>query len=596
MSPRARDAGCPGACARSFADREAQAQVRKGGGPIHPGDTAQRGFTAACACSSRTAGGAELAGWCARRLRSRRLLSLCQPQEGRKPHCCLRLRHARTTRTSKPAPRRSASSDASNTRCQLAQSLGTSPPAASDTGPLAAVSTAALALLTASSSPDARPHRPDVAFPTRSLRRDALTLLLLLPPFPEGDSAELPEAAAQQRRRHPAPLLLLATRRRGQGGGTAACSPTAGLHQVLDIVFPKRADSFSRAATWTLAPSRSRTFAATPMMRGRAVPRLLAARCGLYVAGQTPRSLQQVASGRACAAEPHRVASPSLQHRGFAAGGAEPQQQPAGDSSHPQTPPPQESESKRPPLAQRPAHTLSLPHTPLSRRLQANVVRLQPPFGVLSTLWWQLRCAPFVVDAVAWTIRNAFDKSFNLQAVLDGASDAFAYVHELLAAGDISPLQELTSPPVFDAFNATLQSYRDAGQRLVSIRVTELRSVALLSAAFRRGSDLGILDEEESSWAGLPEQPHTSHGRPVLSASEGTLYLTVRVRIDSTEVVELAMPSPLGGDGAPSAEGRGETRHTIENSRGHIWRFARCLPRALPADELNTKWRLVGVE
>jgi hypothetical protein len=182
------------------------------------------------------------------------------PQEAKNPTASLcvfpLLCHARTTRTSRPAPRRSASSDASNTRCQLAQSLGTSPPAAPDTGPLAVASTpAALALPTASSSPDARPHRPDVAFPMRSLRRDALTLLLLLPPFPGGVSAELPEAQ-QRRRRHPAPLMLLATRRRGQGGGTAACSPTAGLHhQVLDIVFPKRGGLSGKAAT--LAQSRS---------------------------------------------------------------------------------------------------------------------------------------------------------------------------------------------------------------------------------------------------------------------------------------------------------------------------------------------------
>lgn len=295
---------------------------------------------------------------------------------------------------------------------------------------------------------------------------------------------------------------------------------------------------------------------------------------------------------------------PATRSRGFAAGGVEEppqsqqqQQPPAGDSSHPQTPPP--PQVRVPPPSEAPparAWLTSFVAIPTVGGWQANVVRLRPPLGPLSSLWWHVRCAPLVVDLIAWTVRNAFDRSFDVAEVLDGACDAFVYVHELLASGDVAPLRDLASPPVYDAFAATLQSYRDAGQRLVSVRVTELRSAALLGCSFRRGSDLGIVDDDEAAWAGLPEQPHTSHGRPVLSASEGTLYLTVRIRFDSTEVVELAQNTAAGGGRGDAPGGAAEARHVIENSRGHVWRFARCLPRALPAEELHTKWRLVGVE
>ena len=260
---------------------------------------------------------------------------------------------------------------------------------------------------------------------------------------------------------------------------------------------------------------------------------------------QTPRAFQP---------------QPTHLRRGFAAGSSDGVPTGGEGSSRPQAPPP--------------------PH----------VVRLDPPFGALSTLWWHLRGSALFADALAWTVRNAFDNGFDLETLETGASDAFVYVHELLASGDVTPLADLASPPVYDAFRATLSSYADAGQRLVGIKITELRSVALLSVAFRRGTDLGIEDEAESAWAGLPDQPHTSHGRTVLSAAEGTLYLTVRVRFDSTEVVELATKG--GEDGGSD----GETIHCIENRRGHVWRFARVLPRALPSPELHTKWRLVGLE
>ena len=268
--------------------------------------------------------------------------------------------------------------------------------------------------------------------------------------------------------------------------------------------------------------------------------------------------------------------------RGFAAGsdGAPTR---GDDSSRPQAPPP--PQARHLPRCCTACLVLKAPLV----TAQANVVRLDPPFGALSTLWWHLRGSALFADALAWTVRNAFDHSFDLETLVDGASDAFAFVHELLAAGDVTPLADLASPPVYDAFRGTLSSYADVGQRLVSIKITELRSVALLSVAFRRGSDLGIDDEAENVWAGLPEQPHTSHGRTVLSAAEGTLYLTVRVRFDSTELVELATKG--GGD-----DGGGEAMHVIENRRGHIWKFARCLPRALPAEELTSKWRLVGLE
>jgi hypothetical protein len=161
-------------------------------------------------------------------------------------------------------------------------------------------------------------------------------------------------------------------------------------------------------------------------------------------------------------------------------------------------------------------------------------------------------------------------------------------VHELLEVGDVSQMQPLCSPAVFQSLQETLKSYADSGLRIARLEVTELRSIRLLSAWFEEGKSLGISDPEEDKLAGPPETPITTQGMPVhgLPASVGTLYLTARVRIEATELCELAK---LGASA-------GEVAQRIVNTRGHAWVFARALPRALPAAELETAWRLVGIE
>jgi len=190
-----------------------------------------------------------------------------------------------------------------------------------------------------------------------------------------------------------------------------------------------------------------------------------------------------------------------------------------------------------------------------------------------SSLYWAARAAVQRVATAGFT--TLADPMFD--------EAAFFAVHELLAVDDTEGLRPLASPAVAEAFKGVLSHYTEQGMRLRSLRVDELRDVQIVRSTVVEGTGLGLPDlPEEASLLGSGQ--HTMLGGSVrLPETVGTLYLVIWVRYDSTEVCELENTA----DGSLSR---------VTNSRGHVWSFARALPRRLPAAQgLETAWRLTGL-
>lgn len=198
--------------------------------------------------------------------------------------------------------------------------------------------------------------------------------------------------------------------------------------------------------------------------------------------------------------------------------------------------------------------------------------RTQRP-GPLEALRWRL--SALWGAAAVHIVRSAVDRGFDEAAFLDGASDAFHAVHELAWArerpqGWKQSLAELTSPPVAKAFAETADEYAAQGLR-PEMEIRALRSCHVTGGSLLTSAELGDAPQPAEG------------GRDGAPPAAGPLHLALRVRFESSDVFRLFGLS----DGKLVGEQRSD--------RGHEWRFARALPRELPADSVETPWRLVDV-
>ena len=168
-------------------------------------------------------------------------------------------------------------------------------------------------------------------------------------------------------------------------------------------------------------------------------------------------------------------------------------------------------------------------------------------------------------------------RSFDVEEFQGGARDAFLAVMEKFAARDIAGLEELTSKPVRDAFEGTWQQYEAKGLTM-KLHVTSVSSATVVGGGFLSDEQLMEVDEA------LPEVDHTVHGFKFTSTAFRRLFLNVKVHFQSVEVCEMRNRET------------GALQSVMEDRRGHTWHFARRVPPAMPAEELQDSWRLVHIE
>ena len=182
--------------------------------------------------------------------------------------------------------------------------------------------------------------------------------------------------------------------------------------------------------------------------------------------------------------------------------------------------------------------------------------------------------------------RRYLEPGFDEAAFLDGATDAYFAVNELWVAGDAAALAPLTTPPVGAAFAAMLQSYKDEGLFLSfktlafhRARITDFSFVSSREAR-RQGPRAAV-----ATAAAADEEPEGAEAAGAyFMPGMGTITLSFSVRYDVEDEVELRR----GGPDGPVAM-------RMRDYRGHVWTFARPMPKDIPFEGADTPWKLMDI-
>lgn len=177
-------------------------------------------------------------------------------------------------------------------------------------------------------------------------------------------------------------------------------------------------------------------------------------------------------------------------------------------------------------------------------------------------------------------MRPFAETSFDAADAAAGAAQAFHAVHELWPEGAASQaqLQPLATAKIREALAAGLAQYT-AGGLHCAFTTRLLRPPRVVAAGLLLESELG--DGERPAGEAQSDAEKTVHGRPLPRGIPGPFFLSLSVRYDSEDETVLR-------EGGPN----GPVRRRSKDTRGHVWTFVRALPAALPAESLDSPWRV----
>jgi hypothetical protein len=187
---------------------------------------------------------------------------------------------------------------------------------------------------------------------------------------------------------------------------------------------------------------------------------------------------------------------------------------------------------------------------------------------------------------------RSFEPDFDEAAFIDGATDAYFAVNELWPTGDAEKMAEFMTPPVAEAFAEMVAGYKAANMVLsfntTSFHRARITDFSLLSRGELRGKGPRATPRAAVATAASAEPPDEAEdggGSSYSIPGIGAMYLAFSVRYDVVDEVELRRGGP-----------RGPLASRIKDSRGHVWTFARPLPRKVPFDGADTPWKLSHIE
>ena len=206
---------------------------------------------------------------------------------------------------------------------------------------------------------------------------------------------------------------------------------------------------------------------------------------------------------------------------------------------------------------------------------------MRPKWGAaLDELYWSMQASKAKLQLALY--RKFIEPDFDEALFLDGAADAYLAVNELWPEGDAAALAPLTTPPVAEAFTAMLEGYKAEGLsvlfRTVAFHRARITEFALVTRGEfrRRGPRPAVV-----AAAAVGDMDGVPQGSGYEIPGVGMLYIAFKVRYDVEDVVELR---------------RGETIIAkMRDFRGHVWQFARPLPRNVPFEGTDTPWRLTDI-
>jgi len=102
----------------------------------------------------------------------------------------------------------------------------------------------------------------------------------------------------------------------------------------------------------------------------------------------------------------------------------------------------------------------------------------------------------------------------------------------------------------------------------------------VVAAGLLLESELGD-GERPAGEAAAAEEEVKLYGRPLPGGLAGPFFLSLSVRYDSEDETVLREGGPAG-----------PVRRRSKDTRGHVWTFVRALPSALPAESLDSPWRV----
>jgi len=193
-----------------------------------------------------------------------------------------------------------------------------------------------------------------------------------------------------------------------------------------------------------------------------------------------------------------------------------------------------------------------------------------------------------------------FEPGFDEAAFLEGAENAYYAINELWPEGDAKGLAPLTSRRVAASFAAMLHDYSEKGLvlqfRTLAFHRARIVNWSLLSGEDSRRPRTGASDRDaaEAMTPGGAATGVEGEGKEEEEEEErdgfvmpgvGPIYLSMDVRYDVEDAVELREGGPQG-----PVVGR------MRDLRGHVWTFARPLPKEVPFEGADTPWKLTNVK
>lgn len=155
---------------------------------------------------------------------------------------------------------------------------------------------------------------------------------------------------------------------------------------------------------------------------------------------------------------------------------------------------------------------------------------------------------------------------------------------------------EFMTPPVAEAFAEMVAAYK-ADNMALSFNTTAFYRARITDFSLLSRGEMRSRGQGKRAWptpraavatAASGEPSDTAEdggGSGYVIPGVGALYLSFSVRYDVVDSVELRR----GGPNGPLAS-------RIKDSRGHVWTFARPMPRKIPFDGADTPWKLMNVE
>lgn len=180
-------------------------------------------------------------------------------------------------------------------------------------------------------------------------------------------------------------------------------------------------------------------------------------------------------------------------------------------------------------------------------------------------------------------IQTRVDRSFDLEAFLESARDAFWAVNKFSTTSDFPLLKPMMSHGLYAATEAIYEGFRNKGLRY-NVMVDDDISARMCGVGFLTASEMSDYGEqsEDADEGEKLQRENAMSGK----------HMVITVEFGSSITVDIVK----GDDGAGEGEGTGQDEtSTVVDSSPKLVKFVtkEPLPDQLPQDDLDVTWKVL---